>query len=582
MADRSAPHRLAFGDFEVDVAAYELRRAGESVRLERRPMDLLLLLLERRGQLVSRAEIIDRLWGDGVFVDVETGINTAVRKLRQALHDPADAPVFVQTVAGRGYRFGAPVEVLGGAPAPPAASDRATLAVLPFEGIGVEPGRAYLADGLTEETIARLGQIDPERLGVVGRTSVMAYKGATRPLAEIGRELQVTYLLESSLRGEGARLRITSKLIRVVDQLQLWSASLDSEPSDMLAFQRELSSAIARQVHLRLSPERVQALERRQTRNPEAYDLYLRGRYHWNQLTPPTTREAVRYYLRATELDPGYALAWSGLADAHVASPINGDAPPLEVLPRAAAAAAQAVAADPDLAEAQTSLGVVKFWHEWDWPGAEAAFRRASALDPAYDFPHRMSGVMFAHWGRHPEAAHALRRARELDPLNPMNHALSSHAAFLGGDYRGAVPFARQAIVIDPTFWIGHFLLAQAAERLQEDDLALEELAQAERFSGGNSKALGLRGFLLATRGRQDEAREVLRAIDVAAAARYVPPCAAALVHAGLGEADAVFERLERAYAARDVHLVYLRADPKWDRVRGDARFLALLERCGF
>lgn len=543
-------------------------------------MDLLLLLVERRGQLVSRAEIIDRLWGDGVFVDVETGINTAVRKLRQALNDPADAPFIVQTVAGRGYRFAAPVEVPG--VAAPAAPDRATLAVLPFESIGVEPGRSYLADGLTEETIARLGQIDPERLGVVGRTSVMAYRGATRPLAEIARELGVTYLLESSLRGEGARLRITSKLIRVRDQLQMWASSFDSEPSDLLAFQDELSAAIAQQVHLRLSPQRLQALERRQTRHPEAYDLYLRGRHYWNQLTPPTTREAIRCYARATELDPDYALAWSGLADAYVASPINGDAPPLQVLPQAAQAAAHAVRADPDLAEAQTSLGVVKFWHEWDWPGAEAAFRRASALDSAYDFPHRMCGVMLAHWGRHPEAAHLLRRARELDPLNPINHALSSHAAFLAGDYRGALPFARQAIVIDPTFWIGHFLLAQAAERLHEDSLALEELELAARLSGGNSKAMGLRGFLLATRGRGDEAREVLRTIESIAASRYLPPCAAALVYAALGEADAAFECLHRAYAARDVHLVYLPADPKWDALRADRRFTTLLERCGF
>jgi TolB-like protein/Tfp pilus assembly protein PilF len=574
-----APQTLRFGEYELDIAAYALRRAGRSVRLERRPMDLLLLLIERRGQLVARAEIIQRLWGDGVFVDVETGINTAVRKLRQALRDPAEAPVFVETVAGRGYRFAAPVEAAGAAE--PATPGRATLAVLPFEGIGVEPERAYIADGLTEETIARLGQIDPEQLGVMGRTSVMAYKGVARPLSEIGRELAVTYLLESSLRVEGARLRITSKLIRVHDQLQMWAASFDSEPSDMLAFQGELSAAIAQQVQLRLSPERVQALERRQTRHPEAYDLYLRGRYHWNQLTPPTTREAIRCYARATELDPAYALAWSGLADAYVASPINGDAPPREALPRAAAAAAQAVRADPELAEAQTFLGMVRFWHEWDFAGAEAAFRRANALDPGYDLAHRMAGVMFAHLGRHGESGPEMRRARELDPQNPMNHALSSHAAFLAGDYSRALPFARQAILIDPAFWIGHFLLAQAAERLREDDLALDELGHASRLSGGNSKALGLRGFLLATRGRPDEARDVLRTIESLAAKRYIPPCAAALVHAGLGEADRVFECLERAREARDVHLVYLRVDPKWEPLRRDPRLEAFLERCG-
>jgi len=568
-----------FGEFELDVSAYELRRRGRPVRVERRPMDLLILLVERRRQLVPRADIVARLWGDGVFVDVEMGVNTAARKVRQALHDSSDAPAFVETVPGKGYRFIADVVVV---PAPSdGAPARVRLAVLPFDNLGRDPEREYLADGLTEEAIALLGQIDPEHVAVLGRTSVMAYKRTTKALAEIGRELDASHLVESSIRAEGPRLRITSKLIQVRDQVQIWSASYDSEPSSMLSFQRELASAIAEQVRLRLSPERLTALARRQTRHAEAYDLYLRGRYLWNQLTPPSTREALKYYARATELDPDYALAWSGLADAYSASPINGDAPPREVLPRACAAAAQAVRAEPDLAEAQTSLGVTMFWHDWDVPAAEASLQRAAALDPGYDFAHRMLGVIRAHAGRHAEAEPALRRARELDPMNPMNPALSSHAAFLAGDYAEAVRFARQAIVVDPGFWIGHFLLAQSAERLDETDLTLEELATAARLSGGNSKAIALRGYLLARLGRKEEAREVLGALGEVARLRYLPPCAMALVHAGLGEADAAFDWLERAYDARDVHLVYLRADPKWDALRADARFPALLKRCG-
>jgi tetratricopeptide (TPR) repeat protein len=193
-----------------------------------------------------------------------------------------------------------------------------------------------------------------------------------------------------------------------------------------------------------------------------------------------------------------------------------------------------------------------------------------------------MLGVMFAHSGRHAEAAAELRRARAIEPLNPMNHALSSHASFLARDYEGAVPFARQAIVVAPGFWIGHFLLAQAAERLHDDDLAQDSLAHAARLSGGNSKASALRGYLLATRGRTEEAREELRALERHAAARYLPPYAMALVHAGLGDVDAVFEWLDRAYDARDVHLLYLPMDPKWDPFRDDRRFGALVGRCGF
>jgi TolB-like protein/Tfp pilus assembly protein PilF len=578
MTPSETPETLRFGEFELDVAAYELRRRGRAVRLERRPMDLLILLVERRRQLVTRADIVDRLWGPGVFVDVEMGINTAVRKVRQALRDPVEAPLFVETVAGKGYRFVAEVTA---AAAPAAASSRVTVAVLPFENLGVDPDRQYLADGLTEETIAVLGQIDPEHIGVIARTSVRAYKRTTTALDQIGRELRVGYLVESSIRAEGARLRITSKLVRVADQVQMWAASYDSEPSSMLAFQRELSGAIAEQIRLRLSPARLSALERRQTRHPEAYDLYLRGRFFWNHLTPPTTRRAIEHYTQATRLDPDYALAWSGIADAYVASPINGDAPPREVLPRAREAAEHAVRAEPQLAEAQASLGMVLFWQDMDAPAGIAALRRAIELDPAYELAHRMLGVVLAHAGRLAEAAAPLRRARELEPLNPMSHALSSHGAFLARDYRGALPFARQAIVVDPEFWIGHFLLAQAAEQLGEDDLAFEELAHAARLSGGNSKALALRGYLLARRGRTREAREVLETLEAASGARYVPPVAMALVNAGLGDRDAAMAWLERAGDARDVHLVYLPMDPKWDALRSDARFSAFLERCG-
>jgi TolB-like protein/Flp pilus assembly protein TadD len=568
-----------FGDFELDVAAYALRRGGKPVRLERRPMDLLILLVERRGQLVSRTDIVERLWGDGVFVDVETGVNTAIRKVRQALRDPADAPVFVETVAGKGYRFAAGVEAAGAEPAE--APSRITLAVLPFENLSRDPDREYLADGLTEETIAVLGQIDPERVAVIGRTSVLSYKRTTKPLADIGKELGAAYLVESSIQAEGARLRITSKLIRVRDQVQVWAASYDSEPTSMLGFQRELSAVIAEQVRLRLSPERLTALARRQTRDAEAYDLYLRGRHFWNHFTPPTTRRAIEYFARATTLDPDYALAWSGLADAYSAAPINGDAPPLQVWPLAREAAAQAVRAEPDLAEAQASLGLETFWLEWDWPAAEAALRRAIALDPSYPFAHRQLGIVISCDGRHDEAQRAMRRGRELDPLNPMVHALSAQVAFQSRQYADAVQFARQAAVVDE-FWIGYYQLAQAHERLGQDALALEALDRATRLGGGNSKAIALRGYILAKQGRTAEAEDVLRTLEAIARERYVPPYAMALVCARLGQTERAVDWLRRAHDAHDAHLVLVAADPKWDDVRDDGRILEILGRCQF
>lgn len=645
-----------FRDFELDVAAYALRRHGRPVRLERQGMDLLILLVERRRQLVTRSDIVDRLWGKDVFVDVETGVNTVISKVRQALHDSPNAAAFVETVPGKGYRFIAPVEVVlpspdtlvqpeaPGAIPPPSSSpgtaaaaetasvvatrvatetkpapasalrqsrrgwliagvlsvaalagvltwtwqaatrsaSRVTLAVLPFENLSGDPEREYLADGLAEDTTASLGQVDPERLSVVGRTSTMRYKRTTKSLAEIGQELGADYLVESSIRAESGRWRITAKLIRVRDQVQVWSESYNREPASMLGLQQELSTAIAEQIRLRLSPERLNTLARRHPRNADAYDFYLRGRYFWNQLTPATNKRAVEYYERAIALEPSYALAWSGIADALYASPINSDEPPLNLLVRARDAATRAVQAEPELAEAQTSRGNVNFMLEWDWTAAEAAFKRAIALDPGYALAHRNLGHVLSQTGRHSEARAALQRAREVDPLYAMNHAISSQVAFQARDYPAALEHARQTIIVDPDFWIGYMQLGQVYEQLGEADLALEALANAARLSRGNSKPIAFRGHVLAKLRRMDEARDVLRTLEAVSRERYVPPYVIALVHAGLGEREAVFQWLNRAYDSRDVHLIFLPVDPKWDPYRADPRFEALLARCGF
>ena len=600
-----------FGEFALDVPAYELRRAGSPVRLERQPMDLLILLVERRGQLVSRAEIIDKLWGKDVFVDVETGIHTAARKIRQALGDSTDAPAFLETVPGKGYRFIAPVAVATPArerprfmrPAiavgllaiaaaagvgawnwlsPDGPVSGVVLAVLPFENLTGDRELEYLADGLSEETIASLGHVDPDRLTVLGRTSMMPYKGTRKSPAVIGDELNVDYLVESSLRADSNRLRLTTKLIRVRDQAQVWSETYDRAPTGMLGLQSELSTAIAEQVRLRLSPERLDALSRRHTRNAEAYDAYLRGLNFANQRTQPTNQRAIESYQRATTLDPDYALAWSGLANVYASSPINGDAPPLQAAPRAREAAEQAVRADPNLAEAQHVHAYVNWMLDWDWPAAEAGLRRALLLDPRYAPSHRTLGHCLSQMGRHSEALAEMRRARELEPHFALAHALSAQVAFQARDYSAALEHARQAIVVDPTFWIGYMQSGQAYEQLGNSSRALEDLARAERFSGGNSKAISARGYVLAKSGHRAEAHEVLKTLHDLARDRYVPPFAIALVHAGLGDREPVFEWLERAYAARDVHLIYLPVDPKWDPFRADPRFHDLIARCGF
>jgi TolB-like protein/Tfp pilus assembly protein PilF len=574
-----------FGEFELDISAYELRRGGQPVHLERQPMDLLILLVERHRQLVWRADIVKRLWDPGVFVDVDMGVNTAIRKLRQALRDSRESPAFVETISGKGYRFIASVTTPAATTAPQTSAQlesRVMLAVLPFENFSQDPDLEYFSDGLTEETISYLGRMNPERMGVIARTSSMAYKRTGKSVREIGAELGVDYILESSARREDNRVRITSQLIRVEGQTHVWASTYDRDVTSVLAIQRELSIAIARHVGLQLLPERLSALARRQTEKVEAYDLYLRGRYFWNQLSAATTKRAMEYYRSATEQDPEYALAWSGMADAYTASPINADTSPLQVWPRARDAVTRATASGPSLPEVQTSLGLFKFWLDWDWVAAEAAFRKSIMLDPSYSLAHRFLGIVLSHMARHEEASMAIRQARDLDPFSATNHALSAQVAFAARDYSGAVQFAQQAIAIDPEFWIGYLQLAQVYEQLGNPDLALNALNDAGRFSGGNSKAMALRGYICAKLGKTKEAHEVLSTLEAVSRERYVPPYATALVHVGLGQHDTALDWLERAYDAHDVHWVFTPVDPKWDSFRGDAHFADLIKRCGF
>jgi DNA-binding winged helix-turn-helix (wHTH) protein/tetratricopeptide (TPR) repeat protein len=563
-----------FGDFVLLSRDRQLFRLGKPVGLKPKVFQTLLLLVQEAGHLIEKDLFLKHLWPDS-FVD-EAGLAQNISQIRKVLSSERNEKTYIETVPRLGYRFVAPVHVSG----QHAAGPPTIIGVLPFELLGVAE-RDYLADGLTDEVIASLGQIDPAHIQVIGRTSVMSYKHTAKSIAEIGRELHADLLLESSMRTEGGRFRITSKLIRTSDQVQIWSTSYDAEPSSMLSFQRELSATIAEQIRLRLSPERLDALRRRQTENPEAYDSYLHGRYLWNHFTPATTRRAMECYTRATELDPKYALAWSGLTDAYSSAPIHADARPGDVWDKARTAAKNAISAEPELAETQTSLGMLKFWLEWDWVAAENCFRKAIRLDPSYSLAHRMLGIVLAHNGRSPEEARiAMSRARSLDPLEPMHHALSAQVGFITGDHQEALQFARQATIIAARFWIGYYQEAQVYEHLGEYEAALNSLERAANFRGANSKVLSLRGFVLAKQGKTLDALAVLETLKALSSERYFPPYATALILAGLGKTDLVFEWLNRAFDVHDVHLALLPADPKWDALRGDSRFTTLLKRC--
>jgi TolB-like protein/tetratricopeptide (TPR) repeat protein len=548
----------------------------------------------------------------------ESALTRTATELRQALGDDAGEPRLLETIPKRGYRLIGSVSTIASdtvviaprqaaginartmlwfavaaigvagvlvalmwfrnpAPAPPV-----RIAVLPFVQIGDDPDHKYLAEGLGEDTMVSLGMIDPGRLIVVGRTSTLRYQGTAKSMTEIGRELSVDYLVEGAIRTEGQRLRLTAKLIRVRDQALVWSDSYERELTGVLGLQLDVSIAIAEQIRFRISPETRASIERRHTRNAAAYDLYIRGCTLWLHRTPAATQRAIAYYERAIALDPAYALAWSGIADARVASPINGDASPLLIAPLARRTAREAYGSEPNLAEVQTSQALVDFWLDWDWPEAERTLRRAIALNTAYPLAHSVLANVYSHTGRHREAQDEMRRAREVDPLDPFMFAISSQLAFNARDYPGAAAHARETIRLDPGFWVGHMQLGQALAQMGEGGPALESLTRAEQLSDANSKPVSTRGYVLAKAGRTSEAREVLEGLIARSHEQYVPGYAIALVQAGLGDREAMLASLETALAAHDVHLMFLIVDPKWDAHRVDPRFSALLRRCYF
>lgn len=496
-----------------------------------------------------------------------------IRKVRRALRDSAEHSRYIQTVQGKGYRFIAEVTSV---------STSIVLAVLPFENLQSNIDQDYVADGLTEEIIAGLGRIDPDRLSVIARTSSMVYRRTHKTIGEIGRELGVDYVLEGSIRAAPRRFRITAKLSRVADQTQFWTEVYERASKDLLGLQVDLGRAIAQQIHLQLSPQRAAAIQRRQTQNPEAYDFYLRGRYYYSQMTPATISRALECFSRATAIDPAYALAWAGIAQAYSSRLFSSDTRSAEVSDDARTAAEKAITKGKDVPEAFTSLATVQFLFNWDFKSAEKNLRHAVDLDPSSIHAYWMLGHTLSHQGQHAEAMAAARRVRELDPYSALSHSMCSQIAFSARNMEAAVGYAKEALLAEPDYWVAYFQLGQAYQQMGRVEPALTALADASRLSNGNSKPVSLEAYTQARIGHDSEALGALTRLLHRSREQYVPPYASALVYAGLNDDAKVFEWLNNALAARDVHLIYLSVDPKWDSFRQDERFHDILHRCEF
>jgi DNA-binding winged helix-turn-helix (wHTH) protein/TolB-like protein/Tfp pilus assembly protein PilF len=615
-----------FDDFALDPDAGQLRLRGNPVRLERRPFDLLALLVAHPGRVHTREELIAALWPGRVVIDFESGLNTLVRKVRHALGDSPEAPHYIETIPSRGYRFIAPVAIAdtaGDSAVPAPESARAStpksppgvkrpwrrrafagilllavlavffllrieepahladirIAVLPFENLSGDADLAYLASGLAQETSTSLGQIDLSNLTVLGVVSSRAIANSELPLTRAARKVGVDFIVDSSLRLDGTHIRVTSNLVRTQDGEQLWSASFDRKLTNVLGLQRELSVAIAEQVRQRLSPAVAAAIDRRQTQNPEAYRLYLKGREQWAQFQPASVENALALYLEAVEQDPEYALAWAGIAHAATTATVTADARPDEMLPVARHALEQASQYGADLAETHVASAAYAHFIDWAPEAAEIAARQAVELNPNNAMAYNTLAMALAAQSRHPEARAAMRRGRQLDPLFPLMYANSAYIERAAGNTQAAMEFGTQAIAIDPEFWVGYFQLGRIMLRQGQLAEALTLFENADRFSGGNTKSVGYRAYVLGCLGRHEEARELRDQLIDRSRERYVPPFMIALAEAGLGNIDAAFEWVNRGIEARDTNMIAM-APAGTTVVPGDSRFEWLVQSC--
>lgn len=575
-----SPRIFHFGPFQLDPENFELRRSGCRIKLHRTPLELLLLLVSRAGKLVTHEEAVESVWGKGVFIETESALYTAIRKIRRALGDETARPRFIETVARKGYRFIAlSTARVSRAAAPQERPDlnRVMLAVLPLENLSRDPRQDYFSDGLTEELISVLGRFSRQEIGVIARTSVMRYKGTRKTIPQISAELGADYFIEGSTRHERGRVRITLQLIRSSDQTHVWAETFERPLGHILRVQAEVGKAVAEKIRLKLSA----TLPESPTVDPEVYDLYLRGRYLLDQRTSPAVRQAILFFEKALARDEAYAPTWAALAMSYAILAITSDIRPSDSFPQAREACDRALALDPALLEAHVASGIIGFWFDWNWQAAEREFRRACELNPSNSGARMFSAHMHSNLARHAEAIPEIQEARRLDPLSRIVNTHEGQFLYNARRYDDATAPLERVLELAPRFWVAHIVLGKILGLRRRFRLALAEFSKAHRYSFGNTEAVGLRGYTLGASGNAAQARRVLRDLEARARRHYVPPVHRAFVLLGLGERQGVFESLENAVEERDVRLTFLAIEPRWDPLRSAPQFESIRKRVG-
>ena len=453
------------------------------------------------------------------------------------------------------------------------------IAVLPFKPLVPENRDQVLELGMADSLIAKLSNI--REIVVRSLNSVRKYSGLDQDPVAAGRELEVSSVLEGNVQKSSDRIRVSARLINVADGSSLWANTFDEKFTNVFAVQDAISQKVADALALRLSGEENKRLTRRYTENVEAYQLYLTGRYHWNKLTPPEITKSIEFFKKAIELDPTYALAYFGLADAYRSLAPTSEVPSKDTLPQAQAAATKALELDETLAEPHATLAFIHTWYDWNWSGAEREAKRAIELNPNWSFGHIAYAQMLSVTGRSQEAIAEGARAVELDPLSLIINALNGYHLHLARRDDEAIARLKKTVELDSNFWIAHQFLGMAYIEKKMYPEAISEFSQAVKLSGGNSEPLALNGYASVLSGDTAKGRAVLKELKSLESQRYLPPSNLALLSYVLGEKDEAFSWLEKAYQDRDIRLCRLKVDSKWDSMRSDPRFVEILKRIG-
>jgi TolB-like protein/DNA-binding winged helix-turn-helix (wHTH) protein/Tfp pilus assembly protein PilF len=615
-----------FGRFRVDSVERVLLADGRPVSLTPKAFETLLDLLEHSGHILEKDELLEHVW-PGTFVEEGTLVQN-VSTLRKVLGEAPDGSAYIETIPRRGYRFAGAVHetdfepgsegnfppvpiatarrvgtsgwIVGLSiaavslvilfftreniwPRPDPAPKKIMLAVLPFENLSGDSQQEYFSSGLTEEMITQLGDLEPNRLGVIARTSAMQYKGGKKDTRQIGRELGVDYILEGSVRREGDRVRITAQLIQVKDQTHLWARDYDRNLRDILALQSDVAGAIAREIKLKLTSEESARLAGAPAINPVAYEVYLKGRYFWNKRTEDGFVKAIRYFEQATALDPKYAQPYAGLADSYalLGSMPNHEVSRGEAMPKAKAAALRALQLNDSLADAHTSLAFVEMQYEWDWQGSEKEFKRALELNPNYATAHQWYAVWLMSQGKQDAALEEERLAQEADPLSTIIKTDTAQLLVYAGRYDEAVQQAQRALEIDPGFLLGHNYLAVAYTAKRNYQAAISEYQGVLAFNEGDAWATSGIALTYALAGQRRKTEAILRDMLHGTRTREDLALQLAIVYAALGENDQAFAWLEKSYQHRDGGLILLTAAPEFQSLHLDPRFNDLAGRVG-